>query len=269
MAIRGQRHSGQRTFPGHSGRRGKPSGVGRAWDHDQAVARRLRPTSRATAQQHRGRPWARARAPPLRPANQRQEPFGGDRRRRQRLRDRHAEAVRLLLLGPPQTTSSSAAARSARGTPPCAARLRAGDLRSGSAAASGIPGAPPPEPTSTIGPSSPARRQPHAGCPRAASAALRRGRGSRSARRSRRPPRASSEGLVQQDVKDWLEKRRRSDSALSLAGRLDSEASLSSTWTILRSTAVIGSSSTRSPRRRASSAARRAIALSEASRRAR
>ena len=144
------------------GRRGKPSGVGPSlritsrpsWSSGPKPPASCSAT-RATRSELGGGsdPEDRRASGP----NERQAPLGGDRWRRQRLGDGDAELVRLLLLRPaPDDPRFGSSLSQRRGSPPCAARLRArSTLRSGSAAASGMPGAPPPEPTSTIGPSKP------------------------------------------------------------------------------------------------------------------
>ena len=122
-------------------------------------------------------------------ADEREAPLGRGRRVGERLRDRDAERLRLLLLGaaPDDLEVRELGRPASRGTPhlrrSASSRVT---LASGSDAASGIPGVPPPEPTSTIGPSVAgdqiARR---AARRRAAPRGRRRGRGSPSGRASR------------------------------------------------------------------------------------
>ena len=85
-------------------------------------------------------------------ADERQAPLGRDRRRGERLRDGHPGPVRLLLLGAAADDAGVRRRPLLEEHALAPLRLEQDELAGrGSASASGIPGAPPPEPTSTIG----------------------------------------------------------------------------------------------------------------------
>ena len=110
-------------------------------------------------------------------AHERQAELRRHRRLRERLRERDAERVRPPAPRRDPTRRARSAAPTARGSRTCGAPPRAATTsRSGSASAIGIPGEPPPEPTSTIGPSKARTSSPRAGRRRRASRAPRQGR---------------------------------------------------------------------------------------------
>ena len=155
--------SAKRTLPGHArpawetgresarpcgGRAARAAALG-------SLRRAVRPRARPRRVRRRARPTAR----PRRRSHERQAPLRRDRRRRERLRDAQRRTRRLVLLRaaaarPARSGSRSDALRNSHFRPFASSSVTS---RSGSAAASGIPGAPPPEPTSTIGPSTRAR----------------------------------------------------------------------------------------------------------------
>ena len=101
------------------GRRGKPGGVGPRFSSTSEAGRALDELARRAARRP-GRPARRsalgpdARGSPRRPADERQAPLRGDRRRRERLRQRDAEAVRAPAPRRGPTRPSRSAAPSAR-----------------------------------------------------------------------------------------------------------------------------------------------------------
>ncbi len=142
------------------GRRGKPGGVG-------PVLRRTRKPVGAASRlggQLRGHgghgPGVGARADPeddrAALGDERQAPLRSDRRRRERLREAPPCNVCITWLSArPQITLrfGSSAVQPSRNSALRRSASSSVTSRSGSDAASGIPGVPPPEPTSTIGPS--------------------------------------------------------------------------------------------------------------------
>ena len=87
-------------------------------------------------------------------ADERQAPLGGDARLRERLRERDAVRVnRSCSSARPQMTRAFGGAQRSRKSHLRRSASSSVTSRSGKRAASGIPGEPPPEPTSTIGPS--------------------------------------------------------------------------------------------------------------------
>ena len=117
-----------------------------------------RPAAAPRARRRRRRRSARRRERRRRRSDEGQAPLHGDRRRRECLRDGGSGPVCPLLLDPPAHDPG------VRGRPVLEEgallplRLEQDELRCGSACASGIPGAPPPEPTSTTGSPSPSSR---------------------------------------------------------------------------------------------------------------
>ena len=148
-------------FRATPGRRGKPGGVGPSLRRTSSPAAVLLELGRRAA-----RPPARPRsASAVGPTQSTAAPPGATSGRHHSAATgggasafatatppaRRAPAPRR---GRTRPARSAGRASSARGTRTCAASPRAASTsRSGSATASGIPGAPPPEPTSTIGPS--------------------------------------------------------------------------------------------------------------------
>ena len=140
------------------GRRGKPGGVGPVLrSSEEARRRRLqRPAHALRGCGYGGAVGSRTRPEQYCPAfaYERQAPLRRDRRLCQRLGDGEPVASRAAAprRGPRSTASSVRSVHPSRGTRICGARPRAVSPRgAGSATASGIPGVPPPEPTSTIG----------------------------------------------------------------------------------------------------------------------
>ena len=140
--------------------------------------------------------------------------------------------------------------------------------RSGSATASGIPGVPPPEPTSTIGAVGRRRRAPRpAARRRAAPARAVAGIADRRQprrRENRREPAVEDASAARGAAQSAERRGRTTTNRVGSVPSLDvstSGSSFSSSCTIRRSTAVIGSSSTRWPVAAACSAARRATRL--------
>ena len=256
-------------------RRGNPAGVGAGL----AEQRRNPPATRAARRRPRPRRGRRARDPPVGPTqrttcaagrDERQAPLDRGGRLGQAPSPCHAERVDGLLLGSaPDDTEVRELARPALEELALAALgLEQRDRRSGRLAASGMPGVPPPEPTSTIGPVERADQR-HGGqriveqTRRAVAEVVDRGearRGDDSGQPAveQRGPRAARVSR-----RDCAGRRRRSDSARCPRSRVStSGSSFSASWTTFRSIEVIGSSSTRRPVELARSALRRARASS-------
>ena len=140
-------------------RRGNPAGVGpRFAQHEQPGAGRIElaaepaPRPAPTRSSSALGPTQRIAAPPGR--DERQAPLGRDRRVRERLRDRDAEARPSPAPRPARARRARSAAPTRAGTSHLRRSPRAASPRDPAARArAGCPAAPPPEPTSTIGPS--------------------------------------------------------------------------------------------------------------------
>ena len=165
-------------------RRGTPEAWGPSCGRPRKPRARLRPAIRARGGRHpaprrpRGRPRARRRRPRGRAADTTRRPSAGARapsRRRRRMLSSGCSSAR------PQTTRrfGSSGVHCSRKSHLRRSASRSVTSRSAKDAARGIPGVPPPEPTSTIGPSS----RSTSGRPRSASSrrARRASSGSRSA----------------------------------------------------------------------------------------
>ena len=237
---------------------GSPAASGPIFaDHDEARRRARRARRRAAPATARDALGVGGRADPeddraARP-HERQAPLGRRRRRRERLRDRDAGPVGLLLLGAAPDDARVRRRPRARGTRTSAARPRAARPRAPAARARA---------------GSRARRRPS--------------RRRRSARRSARTSGSRAQRVVEQHAPRLVEIAERGQARASRAtassqassveaGQDDDEAirlrplarvstpatSFSRSCTTLRSTAVIGSSSTRSPSQRALGCAQR------------
>ena len=235
--------SGERALLRHARR-----GVGSPAASARACGSPTRPScssgTRRRAAPRRPRPppgprSGRPRAPPRRPGGR---AAGTTRRRPEAARApsrARRRTLRLLFLrAAPDDASRSGGAHRSRKSHLRRAASSSVTSRSGSATASGIPGEPPPEPTSTIGPSK----------PRTISTARERivdqHRLGRLLVADRRQPRRRDDRRepVTAREDDDVAVRLRPLGAVSTPSR-----SFSSRWTTFRSTAVIGSSSTRSP----------------------
>ena len=257
------RHASGRSGPSRAGA-GSPAASAESWARRPARrGARAGPAELAGPRDDRSRSARRARhrAPRRRPAARAAGTTRRNRRRRERLRDRDAVALRALLL---RAAAHDAHVREAgrHRSRNCGLRPFGSSSvtsRSGSAAASGIPGAPPPEPTSTIGPSKPLE---DGNCARGVLHEHRAGprpvadRGQARAWRAGGSSQRSSRGSLNRSAR-----RRRSGSARCLRSpSRRRRTSFRRRWMTFRSTAVIGSSSTRSPLATRPSALRRASA---------
>ena len=146
------------------GRRGKPGGVGpvlrstrKPGGDSSSSAGELLGDTRDGVQRPPIGPTQRTTAPPSATSGRHHSAATGGRR--ERLRHRDAVPVGRLLLGaaPDDAQVRQLARPALAGTRPCAAPPRAASPRGRAARPrAGCPGVPPPEPTSTIGPSKPA-----------------------------------------------------------------------------------------------------------------
>ena len=177
-------------------------------------------------------------------AHERQAPLGGGRRLRQRLCHGNPGPVGLLLLGAAPDDTGVRRRRPLEERRTCAAPPRAARPRGrGTHSASGMPGAPPPLPTSTIAPGNRATRP----APR-----------ERVLEEHRRASPGPAERRQSWCRDDGREPRRQAGRTTTYRfGSVPSLAvctpatSFRRSCTTLRSTGLIGSSSTRSPARRA------------------
>ena len=246
------------------GRRGNRSGVGPRLAEDeqprQAPSRASAATSaaaaRATAASSAHGPTKRSAAPPGRTSGRHHSAATGGGGERPRHRGRRTHRGRRPARAPPRARrrprrSANSLGHALRGTRTCgrcdSSRTTS---RSGRAAASGNPGEPPPEPTSTTGPVL------ESGAAASASSTWTR-RASRRVRDRREPGRRQKrrEPALEPGSSDAHSGRADDDGRFGSVPSLEvSTPSRSSrcTWTILRSTAVIGSSATAPASRRAS-----------------